>query len=143
MTIKLRAHHLLCMLTYVGKGYSVAFTKNYDRIIARIAAGEDILIQEGPDDVCQPLLGDSDPHCFRDSVVERDAKAAADVGRLLGKTIQAGDVLTLDGETVARFRGAFGQGTTRTACAGCEWFDLCSTISKADYADTRLQLPSL
>ncbi len=131
------------MLTYIGKGYSVAFTENYDRIIARIAAGEDILIQEGPDDVCQPLLGDSDPHCFRDSVVERDAKAAADVGLLMGKTIQAGDVLTLDGETVARFRGAFGQGTTRTACAGCEWFDLCSTISNADYADTRLQLPSL
>ena len=32
MTIKLRAHHLLCLLTYVGKGYSPAFTANYDRV---------------------------------------------------------------------------------------------------------------
>ena len=25
MTIRLRAHHLLCLLTYAGKGYSPAF----------------------------------------------------------------------------------------------------------------------
>jgi hypothetical protein len=131
------------MLTYVGKGYTPAFTDNYDKIIARLAAGEDILIQEGPDDVCQPLLGEKDPHCFWDSVVERDAKAAQAVGHLLGRTIASGDVLTLDGEIVAGFRTAFRQGTTRAACTGCEWFDLCSAVSKAGYADTKLQLPGL
>ncbi|QND50892.1 DUF1284 domain-containing protein [Phyllobacterium sp. 628] len=141
MTIKLRAHHLLCMLTYVGKGYSPAFTGNYDKIIARLAAGEDILIQEGPDDICQPLLGEEDPHCFWDSVVERDAKAAHDVGLLLGKTITSGDILVLDRKMVESFRAAFKQGATRKACGGCEWFDLCSSVSKAGYADTRLAFP--
>ena len=38
MTVRLRAHHLLCMLTYVGKGYTAAFTANYDRIVERLNA---------------------------------------------------------------------------------------------------------
>ena len=29
MTVRLRAHHLLCMLTYVGKGYSPAFCAGF------------------------------------------------------------------------------------------------------------------
>jgi uncharacterized protein len=139
LTVKLRAHHLLCMLTYVGKGYGPAFTDNYDKVIARLVAGEDILIQEGPDDICQPLLTTSEPHCFRDSVIKRDAKAAQHVGELLGRLLQVGDVINLDSVMLEQFRNAFLRGTTRSACTGCEWFDLCSTISKAGYAETRLR----
>lgn len=139
MTVKLRAHHLLCMLTYVGKGYSPAFTDNYDKVVARLVAGEDILIQEGPDDICQPLLTASEPHCLRDSVIERDTKAMHDVGHLLGRSLRVGDVINLDARTVGKFRGAFAKGQTRRACIGCEWFDLCSVVSKADYQDARLK----
>ena len=83
MTIRLRPHHLLCLLTYSGKGYSAAFTANYDVIAGRISQGEDVLIVEGPDDICAPLLGDSEPHCWRDSVTERDRLAARDLRELL------------------------------------------------------------
>ncbi|WP_292282104.1 DUF1284 domain-containing protein, partial [Mesorhizobium sp.] len=64
MTVRLRAHHLLCLLTYVGKGYSPAFTANYDVVVKRLAGGEDILIVSGPDDICAPLLSESEPHCL-------------------------------------------------------------------------------
>ena len=50
MTVRLRPHHLLCLLTYVGKGYSPAFTANYDAIAMRIEQGEELLIVSGPDD---------------------------------------------------------------------------------------------
>ena len=60
------------MLTFVGKGYSEAFTENYRSIAGRLSAGEDILVVEGPDDVCAPLLGDRNAHCFDDSVGDRD-----------------------------------------------------------------------
>ncbi|OWU61413.1 2Fe-2S ferredoxin, partial [Staphylococcus aureus] len=40
MTIRLRGHHLLCMLTYVGKGYSPAFVENYDAMAGRLGRGE-------------------------------------------------------------------------------------------------------
>ncbi|WP_439343967.1 DUF1284 domain-containing protein [Vacuolonema iberomarrocanum] len=72
MTIRVRPHHLLCLLTYSGKGYSPAFIANYDAIAARLSKGEDIVIVCGPDDICAPLLSDSEPHCWSASVTERD-----------------------------------------------------------------------
>ena len=55
MTVALRAHHLLCMLTYVGKGYSAEFAHNFDGLASRLAAGEEVLLVEGPDAICAPL----------------------------------------------------------------------------------------
>jgi len=63
MTVRLRSHHLLCLLTYVGKGYSAAFIANYDAIAKRLGRGEDVLIVSGPDDICQPMLGEAESHC--------------------------------------------------------------------------------
>jgi hypothetical protein len=128
------------MLTYVGKGYTPAFTDNYDKVIARLVEGEDILIQEGPDEICQPLLSTVEPHCLRDSVIERDAKARQDVGRMLRRSLEPGDRVHLDGKMLDQLRAAFLNGRTRTACTGCEWFELCSTVSKTGYRDTRLKL---
>ena len=136
MTIRLRPHHLLCLLTYSGKGYSAAFTANYDVIAARISQGEDILIVEGPDDICAPLLGDSEPHCWRDSVTERDRLAARDLRELLGDPIQVDAKLTLSPEVIQRMRAAFAAGSTRAACLGCQWSDLCSSIAAHDYCGT-------
>lgn len=134
MTIRLRPHHLLCLLTYVGKGYSAAFTANYDAIAARIGDGEDIQIIAGPDDICAPLLGDAEPHCHRDSVIERDRLALRDVGELLATPLELGQRLTLEPMLVLRMREAFTAGRTREACVGCEWHSLCTTISAGGYA---------
>lgn len=139
MTIRLRAHHLLCLLTYVGKGYSPAFTANYDGIADRLSQGEDILIVSGPDDVCAPLLDEAEPHCLRESAVERDWLAAADVEELLARPIRVGARLDLDAATLARMRQAFSAGFVRKACGGCEWNELCSTVAAGGYRDTQVQ----
>ena len=99
------------MLTYAGKGYSAAFTDNYDAIIARLGNGEDLILVSGPDDICQPLLGDNQAHCFRDSVTRRDEQAAAAVSALLGSPIQPDSVFKLDKAVVERMREAFAAGT--------------------------------
>jgi len=136
MTIRLRPHHLLCLLTYAGKGYSAAFTANYDTIARRISQGEEILIVEGPDDVCAPLLGDSEPHCWRDSVTERDRLAARDLYELLATPINAGARLILAPALLRRMRAAFVEKRVRTACLGCQWSALCSSIAANDYYGT-------
>ncbi len=110
MTIRLRPHHLLCMLTYVGKGYSAAFVDNYDRIAARLSAGEDMLIVEGPDDICGPVADTDGSHCRTESVSARDAQAAADAGALLGQTIRPGLALSLTGTQIEALRSAFRTG---------------------------------
>jgi uncharacterized protein len=139
MTIRLRPHHLLCLLTYAGKGYSAAFVANFDAIAARLSAGEHILIVSGPDDICAPLLGEAEPHCLRDSVTERDRQAAASVGTLLGYSIAEDMELQLHPSLLRTMRDAFSSGRTRGACGGCEWFDLCSSIAASDYRTAALR----
>jgi hypothetical protein len=129
MTIRLRPHHLLCLLTYVGKGYSADFTRNYDAIAGRLSAGETIRIVDGPDDICAPLLDDPATHCRNESVIERDRKAADDVGRLLGPCIEPGVTMEIGPELLLASRTAFRLGQTRAACAGCEWSHLCTAIA--------------
>ncbi|WP_075290935.1 DUF1284 domain-containing protein [Pararhizobium arenae] len=141
MTVRLRAHHLLCLLTYVGKGYTPTFVANYDRIAARLSAGEEILIVDGPDDICAPLLHERESHCHHESVGRRDIKAAEDVGRILDLALSAGTLIEPRPSLIERMRAGFAAGDTRTACAGCEWFELCSTISGNGYQDALIHPP--
>ena len=138
MTVRLRAHHLLCLLTYVGKGYSPAFTANYDAVVARLAGGEDILIVSGPDDICAPMLDAPEPHCLGESAAGRDEIAAGDVADLLGRPLLAGARLELDPSNLARMREAFSSGLTRKACPACEWFALCGKVAAGGFRGTRL-----
>lgn len=132
MTVRLRGHHLLCMLTYVGKGYSPAFVENYDRIAGRLNEGEDILLVDGPDDICAPLLCGDDCHCHEASVRARDQLALESVSELFGLALSIPGTFKLDAEQLVALRRAFAKGTLRKACKACEWTDLCTRIASAD-----------
>ena len=133
MTVRLRPHHLLCVLTYVGRGYSPAFTANMTAAAERLGAGEDIDIVAGPDDICAPLLDAPDPHCHRPSVLERDRAAARDLSGLLGFEIRTGARLVLDEDVIGRLRAAFASHQIRSACIGCAWVDLCGSIAASGF----------
>ena len=133
MTVRLRPHHLLCVLTYVGRGYSPAFTANMTRIAERLGAGEGIALVAGPDDICAPLLDGPDPHCHRASVTERDRAAARDLRHLFGCEIRTGAHLVLDEDLVSRLRASFVSGDVRSACTGCEWFGLCGSVAASGF----------
>ncbi|MFN4010615.1 MAG: DUF1284 domain-containing protein [Pannonibacter sp.] len=139
MTIRLRPHHFLCMLTFVGEGYSPRFVLNYGRIIDRIRAGEQIVLVEGPDDICAPLLSTEDPHCHNESVKVRDAQALADVAALTGLALDTGVELVLDGALIARLQAGFAAGAIRKACSGCQWSGLCDQVAGNGFAGTRVQ----
>ena len=136
MTVALRAHHLLCMLTYVGKGYSPEFAHNFDGIVSRLAAGEEAYLVDGPDAVCAPLCESEGAcaHCHSAGVRVRDQRAAQELA--------LGSRLPLDGALLARLRTAYISGQIRGACAGCEWADLCTRIASAGYDGVRLRLPA-
>lgn len=138
MTVELRPHHLLCMLTYAGAGYGEAFCAGYDALIRRIAGGEPIRLVDGPDDVCRPISNDPAAHCHRPSVRQRDARAAAALSAELGRPIAAGAVVEPKPELIARLRDAFAKGRIRAACAGCDWAPLCDAIAGEAYARARL-----
>ncbi|WP_428032671.1 DUF1284 domain-containing protein [Ancylobacter sp.] len=146
MIIRLRAHHLLCLLTFVGKGYNPAFAASYRRIVARLDEGEVIELVDGPDDICAPMLGEPDHHCRNASVTVRDAQARVDIARLLGRPLEPGRPLALTAERITRMRAAFAAGDIRVACAGCQWSAFCTEIAAQGFAQalltgSRLSLP--
>lgn len=138
MTVRLRAHHLLCMLTYVGKGYSPAFVENYEVIAARLSAGEEIELVAGPDDICGPLTADPDAHCHGASVIERDRAAADAVACLVGSPLAPGARIVPNAALLTRLRKAFAIGEIRTACSGCEWSGLCDSVAEGGYLGVRV-----
>ncbi|MDQ8736904.1 DUF1284 domain-containing protein [Paenibacillus sp. LHD-38] len=65
MTIRLRGHHLLCLLGYRGMGYSDDFCVNMTAIYEtlRQEPQTEIEIIIGPDDVCRAYPPDKAYHC--------------------------------------------------------------------------------
>jgi uncharacterized protein len=139
MATRLRAHHLLCMLTFVGEGYTPAFIRNFEEIARRIATGEETIeIVDGPDDLCAPLLLESDCHCRSARIAMRDHQAGEAIGPLLERPIRAGEQLILSHEQLRALREAFAAGKIRQACNGCQWRPLCNAISCDRFKETRL-----
>lgn len=138
MTVRLRPHHLLCLLTYVGEGYSPGFVAEADRIAARLSGGEDVLVVEGPDDLCAPLFGAEEPHCVRESVVTRDRLASESVQALLGRSVVAGARIELNTQSLTQLRLAFASGQARVACVACEWSAVCDVVAARNFLGTKL-----
>ncbi|MES0882189.1 DUF1284 domain-containing protein [Roseibium sp. SCP14] len=141
MTVSIRAHHLLCMLTYLGKGYTPAFVDNYNRVVNRLNAGENIALVNGPDEICKPMLEEPECHCFNQSIRDRDDQALADIGQNLGRCLKPGEVFLLTPKELEQLRNKFSRGSLRGACNGCEWYELCSEIAQNDFKGCRLRLP--
>ena len=127
------------MLTHVGLGYSPDFVANFRRVLIRLGEGEEVLAVDGPDDLCAPLLGDPGAHCRGASVSVRDDRARASIGEHLTLDATPGRRFRLETSTLRAMRDRFRAGDTRTACAGCEWADLCSRVAEDDYRDTVLR----
>ncbi|NTJ41541.1 DUF1284 domain-containing protein [Agrobacterium larrymoorei] len=143
MTIRLRGHHLLCMLTYVGKGYSQGFTVNYDRVAALLNAGEEIEIVSGPDDICSPLLCDGGAHCFNQSVTKRDEAALAAISDFLREPVAIGTRIRPTKDVIAKLRAGFAQGALRSACIDCEWGGLCDRVAASGFCDVKIAPQSI
>jgi hypothetical protein len=133
MTVRLRPHHLLCLIAYRGRGYTPGFVANMTRIAERLrSGGEPIRIVAGPDDVCRPLLATADRHCRQAGARRRDARAAADIARVLATPVRPG--VTLPSAVIARLGAGFASGSIRGACRGCPWQTVCTLVAARDPA---------
>jgi len=136
-TVRLRGHHLLCLLTYKGLGYSPEFVAGMTATAGRLVAGAMAEIVDGPDDICAPLCrAEQHPHCHEATVPERDRRALSLVATVLGRSVGAGDRLVLDEKIRSRLRVAYRDGAFESACALCEWQPLCRDIAAGGYAGT-------
>jgi uncharacterized protein len=135
--IRLRPHHLMCILTYVGRGYTASFVQNMDQVAGAIREGAEVCLMSGPDDVCAGLQ-EEDRHCERSSVTERDHSATLALMRILDMDIEAGTPFLLSTDTLSRLRSRYLQEREQT-CGGCEWYDLCGRVARTNFLETKLQ----
>jgi hypothetical protein len=138
VSVRLRAHHLLCMLTFAGEGYTPDFTANFAAIAGRIRDGEAIQLVDGADDVCAPLASSHDGHCAGPSARRRDRAALLAITKDAAWPATAAGELLLDAADIARLRIRFASGSVRRACDGCEWSDLCTQIAADSFAAASL-----
>ncbi len=136
----MRPHHLLCVLTFAGEGYSAAFVANFKAVVERIADGERVTLLGGPDDICAALAGSDDGHCAGESVRCRDREALSALASC-GQFEQGAQTVRLDAAAIAALRLRFADGTIRSACDGCSWWSLCTEIASERFERALLFRP--
>ncbi|MCC3376105.1 DUF1284 domain-containing protein [Cohnella sp. REN36] len=116
MTIRLRGHHLLCLLGYRGKGYSPGFCTNMTAIYERLRTEPETRIEliEGPDDICRAFPVDQEPHCENASVYRKDLEIAAVIGIAPGERRTWSDICSSVAKQVR-------PDDIRHLCSDCMW----------------------
>jgi uncharacterized protein len=145
--IEIRGHHLLCILAYVGKGYTPAFVENYDAIVAQINRGAVTLkIVEGLDAICAALQKDKHicpdaAHCLTARVEQRDRTALQDINKLLNLSppLVPSAQVRVTSDLVGQLRRFFATSEIRAACTECEWHSLCSAVATNGYTEVLLK----
>ncbi len=81
-TIRLRGHHLLCLLGYHGMGYSPDFVNNMTAIYTQLRLKPQTLVTliEGVDDLCGKFPSSQEYHCEDDNIHERDCRILKRLG---------------------------------------------------------------
>ncbi|HWL11811.1 MAG TPA: DUF1284 domain-containing protein [Ureibacillus sp.] len=114
--IKLRGHHLFCLLGYRGMGYSPEYVENMTRIHQRLRNNPETWIQivNGPDQLCEkfPLTGEY--HCKNTAIYDRDEAI------LEKMNLQIGQILKWE-EIEARVLKQITPSDIQTVCKTCTW----------------------
>lgn len=114
--IRLRGHHLLCLLGYRGMGYSEEYVENMTRVYVTLNRDGSTVVElvEGPDDLCAKFPCSGDYHCQNESVDARDKAVFRKLGLHVGDTLPGQGVLD-------RIRAFTQPGDIATLCESCGW----------------------
>jgi hypothetical protein len=88
--IALRGHHLLCLIGYRGMGYSPEFAENMTRVHRSLRQTPDteIMLVEGPDDLCKKFPDNQTYHCEDVNIDQRDRAILVKLGLQVGQGIR-------------------------------------------------------
>jgi hypothetical protein len=123
-SFSLRAHHLMCVTTYQGKGYSPDFVANMNRVWHALRSGQypQVEVHAVADPLCQACPNLQDPSeptsCqFQRSIEERDRRLLAAMGWTEGEIIDLAPVM----EHILAHHAEL----LANVCVGCDWMAIC------------------
>lgn len=138
MAIRLRGHHLFCLLGYRGKGYSEEFCANMTAVYETLRTKPDTVVElvRGPDDMCKAYPPDKPNHCENESVYRKDRNILRHLGLDTGMSKSWSDILRIVSER------AVPEDIGRL-CAGCPWLPLGYCQEGVDLVRSEGRLPML
>jgi hypothetical protein len=121
--MRLRAHNLLCIQGFVGKGYDAAFVANMTRVVESLDGATEVTVVAAPDTLCSACPHLSDGGCTlhgegaEAGIVHQDRDVAARLG------IADGETLPWD-EVVRRIARSVAPEDLDAICGACPWLPL-------------------
>ena len=123
--MNIRAHHLLCMRNFKGKGYSREFVDNFYGVINKIKKeNPPVKIINKPDIICSacPYNHDGCTKKGPDSelkVRDKDKNVIKLLGTGLNKSLKADKLMQLVNKKT-------GKDTVPNICKDCDWLEYCT-----------------
>ena len=115
---KIRAHHGMCLSFFQGKGYSGDFVENMVRMKAILAENPEIILMDGPDDICAAC-----PNRLTETCAEKASRYDREVlrrcGLSVGEWLLYREFSRKVSETMLR------PGVRAEICGDCQWSSLC------------------
>lgn len=123
-TLKLRGHHLLCLLGFRGLGYSPGFVLEMGQVKQRLGTSPqtEVEVQDEPDVICLACPHLRDSRCARDIDAEERVKGK-DRRVMAYLDIEKGSVLSWE-QVLSRIRQRLDEDTLSRLCATCRWFPI-------------------
>ena len=123
--IRLRHHHLMCMHTYSGTGYSGDFCRNMEQILRTLRRNPDtvIALSAACDDICGACPNRIGNRCQEEvSIQKRDAEVAAFFDCRSGMRMTYRQLLEKIGPAFSKLTDV------SEVCHRCEFYDLCNAV---------------
>ncbi len=120
--VRIRPHHILCALSFIGEGYDSRFVRNMQEVVSALGSRETVVrISTSCDDICSACPHMKDGVCRDESsVVEKDRSTISHLG-LQGCEEASAEYL------MQQARMMLGElKDIREVCGECDWADLCN-----------------
>ena len=115
---KIRAHHGVCLYFFQGKGYSGDFMENMARMKAILAENPEIILMDGPDDICAAC-----PNRQTETCAEKASRYDREVLRRC--ELSVGDTLSYEDFSEKVVETILRPGVRGAICGDCQWSSLC------------------
>lgn len=109
--IKLRGHHVLCLLSFEGKGYSQEFVLHMDQVLHSL---DEIQIISECDEICQYCPHKKGKYCEYSRVKEYDQRIVQAMGFEKTKSYHWQEI-----------KPKLEKINLNEICSDCQWFSIC------------------
>ena len=132
--LRLRPHHLLCLQTFTGRGYSEEFVRHMTLVKRQLTRDPRTAIElvSGVDDLCAHCPNNVDGQCTSDNPALFDSKVSR---KLYSSGLISPDAVSKDHPgkqpvlTGIPDALEISSSVLEECCPGCEWIELCLSIA--------------